>query len=118
MALRDKNNRKSRKKPSNIMKLCVCLLVALFAYVCTWVHAQSCPALPVTKHARYSLTRLLCPWNYLGKKTGVGCHFLLQGISLTQGLNPRLLHLPHWQVDSLPDEPPGKAHNDIIIYQR
>ena len=23
-------------------------------------------------------TRLLCPWNSPGKKTGVGCHFLLQ----------------------------------------
>ena len=22
-------------------------------------------------------TRLLCPWNSLGKNTGVGCHFLL-----------------------------------------
>ena len=25
-------------------------------------------------------TRLLCPWNFPGKNTGVGCHFLLQGI--------------------------------------
>ena len=23
-------------------------------------------------------TRLLCPWDYPGKNTGVGCHFLLQ----------------------------------------
>ena len=29
----------------------------------------------------------------------MSCHFLLQGILLTQGLNPSL---PHWQVDSLP----------------
>ena len=27
-----------------------------------------------------------------GKNTGVGCHFLLQGIFLTQELNPGLLH--------------------------
>ena len=32
----------------------------------------------------------------------MGCHFFLQGIFLTQGLNPHLLHLLHWQVDSLP----------------
>ena len=32
------------------------------------------------------------PWNSPGKNTGVGCHFLLQGIFLTQGLNPGLLH--------------------------
>ena len=31
------------------------------------------------------LTRLLCPWDAPGKDTGVGCHFLLQGIFLTQG---------------------------------
>ena len=30
------------------------------------------------------------------------CHLLLQGIVATQGLNPHLLHLLHWQADSLP----------------
>ena len=25
-------------------------------------------------------TRFLCPWDFPGKDTGVGCHFLLQGI--------------------------------------
>ena len=34
-----------------------------------------------------------------GKNTGVGCHFLHQGIFLTQG---------SWQVDSLPLVPPGE----------
>ena len=47
-------------------------------------------------------TRLLCPWNFPGKNTGVGCHFLLQGIFPTQRLNPRLLHRLHWQAGSLP----------------
>ena len=27
---------------------------------------------------RWQPTRLLCPWDSLGKNTGVGCHFLLQ----------------------------------------
>ena len=36
--------------------------------------------------------RLLCPWNFPCKNTGVGCHLLLQGIIPTQGLNLRLLH--------------------------
>ena len=40
--------------------------------------------------------------DFPGKKTGVGCHFLLQSIFLTQGLNLCLLGLLHWQVDSLP----------------
>ena len=34
---------------------------------------------------------LLCPWDSPGKSTGVSCHFLLQGIFPTQGLNPHLL---------------------------
>ena len=37
-------------------------------------------------------TRLLHPWDFPGKNTGVGCHFLLQEIFPTQGLNPGLLH--------------------------
>ena len=47
-------------------------------------------------------TRLLHPWDFLGKSTRVGCHFLLQGIFLTQGSNPglplcrqTLYHLSH-----------------------
>ena len=54
------------------------------------------------------LARLLCPWNFPGKNTGVGCHFLLQGIFPTQGSNPHFLSLLHWQADSLPSEVSGK----------
>ena len=44
---------------------------------------QSCPTLcdPVD-----------CPWDSPDKNTGVGCHFLLQGIFPTQGLKPGLSH--------------------------
>ena len=42
-------------------------------------------------HGLYS-TKLLCPWDSAGKNTRVGCHALLQGIFLNQGLN---LGLPH-----------------------
>ena len=45
---------------------------------------------------------LLCPWDFPGKNTRVGCHFLLQGIFPTKGLNPSLLHVLYWQADSLP----------------
>ena len=47
-------------------------------------------------------TRLLCPQDFSGKNTGVGCHFLLQGTFLTQVLNLSLLCLLHQQADSLP----------------
>ena len=53
---------------------CVCVYV----YVCVCLVAQ--PA------------RLHCPRDSPGKNTGVGCHFLLQGIFLTQGSNLYLLH--------------------------
>ena len=41
-------------------------------------------------------TRLFCPWDSLGKNTGMSCHFLLQGIFPTQESNqefnyPRVL---------------------------
>ena len=51
--------------------------------------AQSCPTLQ--PHELQPI-RLFCPWDFPGKDTGVGCHFLLQGIFLSQGLNPGLLH--------------------------
>ena len=54
-------------------KLSHCSHVQLFATL--WIVAQQAH----------------CPWDSLGKNTGEGCHFLLQGIFLTQGWNPRLL---------------------------
>ena len=36
--------------------------------------------------------RHLCPWRFSRQKYWVGCHALLQGIFLTQGLNSGLLH--------------------------
>ena len=51
--------------------------------------------------------RLLCP-QYFPGKTQVGCHFLLQGIFPTHGLNPHFLCLLHWQADFLPLVSPGK----------
>ena len=46
--------------------------------------------------------RLPCPWDHPDKNTGMGCHFLLQGIFLTQRSNLHLLLLLLWQVGSLP----------------
>ena len=54
--------------------------------------------------------RLLCPWDFPGKNPGMGCHFLLQGIFLTQGSN---FHLLHWQVDSLLLSHPESPYESI-----
>ena len=40
----------------------------------------------------------------------MGCHALLQEIFQTQGLNPHLLCLLHWQVGSLPLAPAGSPN--------
>ena len=49
----------------------------------------------------------------LGKNIGVGYHFLLQGIFLTQVLNLRLLH---WQAGSLSvSKPPGKPRKTYCV---
>ena len=46
--------------------------------------------------------------------TGVDCHFLLQGIFPTEGSNPCLLYLLHWQAGSLPLAPPGKSCGILV----
>ena len=84
---------------SNILVcVCVCLCttssknrviaIPFLGTVCCFV-AKSC--ITLRPHGLY-LTRLFCPWDFPGKNTGVGCHFLLQGIFLTQGSKPGLLH--------------------------
>ena len=69
-----------------------------FAVVSNSFNSMGCPPPGSSVHG------ILCC-----KNTGEGCHALLQGILLTQGLNPRLLCLLHWQAGSLPLAPPGKA---------
>ena len=78
-----------------------CTLVS-FVLCCA---VRSCISLSATPQE----SRLLCPWDFLGRNTGVGCHFLLQGIFPTKGSNS---HLLHWQADFfffLTTEPPGKS---------
>ena len=50
--------------------------------------------------------RLPCPWDFPGNNTGVGCHFLLQGIFPTQGSNPGLTQCRQML---LPSESPRNA---------
>ena len=60
---------------------------------CCCLVTKSCPTL-LQPHG-LSPTRILCPWDFPGKNTGVGCRFLLQRSFLTQGLNSCLLHCRH-----------------------
>ena len=71
----------------------------------TWnrINVSLCSALFVAPGT--IAARLLCPWDSSGKNTRVVCHFFLQEIFPTQGLNLGLLHA--LQEDSLPLVPPG-----------
>ena len=57
-------------------------------------------------------TRFFCPWGFLGKNTGVGCHFLLQGIFLTQGSNRTRVSCIGRQV-FFTTEPPGRPYTSL-----
>ena len=62
-----------------IQRVCVCVLSHVWLFVAPW-----------------TVARLLCPWNFSGKNTGVSCGFLLQGIFPTRGWSLRLLCLLLW----------------------
>ena len=79
------------------------------------------PCLTLLQPHRPQPAWAIWPWHSPGKKTGVGCHFLLPGLFSTQKLKPYLLHcrliLYHW-ADSLPavfeveplEEVPAQPH--------
>ena len=61
---------------------CVCSVTSVVSDS-LWHHGLKLPAFPPGSSVHE---------NSPGKNTGVGCHTLLQGIFLTQGLNPGLPH--------------------------
>ena len=77
-----------------------------------WISCESvstiCSFLWVLVTWSYHFAFSYCSWDFPGKNTGMGYHALLQGIFLTQELNPHILRLFHWQMDSLPLAPRGK----------
>ena len=81
---------------SNCLNLPIGTQARLWRLCCCLV-AKSCP--PVLWPPWTVATMLLCTWDFPGNNTGLGCHFLLQGIFPTQGSNLCFLH---WQADSLP----------------
>ena len=74
----------------------------IIMYIDSCLVTKSCLTLTVACQAPLS------PWDFPGKNIGVGCHFLLQGIFLTQGSNPCLLP---WQANSLPLSHQGSPVN-------
>ena len=66
-------------------------------YSIVYMVTQLCPTLYDSMD--WSLPGSSAPWDFLGKNTVVGCHFLVHKIFWTQGLNSHFLHLLHcWQI--------------------
>ena len=81
-------------------------------YICICAKSlQSCPifATPMDCSLPHSSVHGDSP----GKNTGVGCLSLLQGTFPTQGSNPSLLCLLHWQAGSLPT---GATWEALYVY--
>ena len=89
---------------SFLLRGCVQLVTQVF---CLCLVSQLCPTLcdPID----FSPSDSSVLGDSAGKNTGVGCHAFLQWFFLTQGKNPSLLCLLHWQAGSLPLIPPGKS---------
>ena len=83
------------KEEVNYVCVCVCVCARVRAF------SHSVVLISLSCYGQQP-TRLLCLLDVPGKNTGVDCHFLLQGIFLTQGSNMYLLCLQHWQADSTP----------------
>ena len=74
-------------------------------YFCAYVLSHAVMSASLWSHGLWPF-RLLCPWDFPGKNTGAGCHFLLQGspnlaIELQSPVSPAL------QANSLSTEPLG-----------
>ena len=65
----------------------------LIIYILSGVRPQSLSHVQLSVILWTVSARLLCAWDFSGRRTGVGCHFFLQGIFPTQGSNPCLLRL-------------------------
>ena len=96
----------------DIATVCVC--------VCVCTHAHTCMCVCMLSHIQFFVTPWTVthqaphPWNFPGRSTEAGCHFLLQRMFPTQGLNLRLLRLLHCR-QILYVEPPGKCKLHVYI---
>ena len=60
----------------------------VYIHLCTCVCVQSLRHIQLFAIYGLQPARLLCPWDSPGKNTGVGCHFLFQGVFPTPGIEP------------------------------
>ena len=87
------------------------IVQSYLSYICVCVLSYSVMSKSLQPHGLQP-TRLLCPWNFPGKNTGMGCHFLLQGflpgIKLTSGS-------PALASGFLATVPPEKCEDLLVV---
>ena len=93
--------------PLNLNKI-VCLIHIPHFFFLFWMLNGSVLFNSLWHHGLYP-ARLLCSWNFPGKKSGAGCHFHLQGIFLDAVIKPMSPMSPALQMDSLPIETLGST---------
>ena len=94
----------------------IAVLFSVSIHIQSHALLQAIPSSPGLRRDLKSISGRDCFSNLLRRtqgctlSIGVGCHALLQGIFLTRGSNPRLLHFLHWQASSLPLISPGECY--------
>ena len=82
------------------------LWTAALIFLCVYIFLSDFS--PTSSYFIEVVLRLLCLRNSPDKNTGVGYHFLLQGIFPTQGSNPHLFMSPALPGETSLLVPPGK----------
>ena len=90
---------------------CECAPVCQLSHHCCYLVAQLCPTL--LQPCGLQPVRLFCPWDFPGKNTGVGCHFLLHRIFPDPGIE---LTSPALAGRFFTTEPPGKPYCTPLLY--
>ena len=79
--------------PPILLYTSMCIYICLHIYTCRCsIEPDSCDLVDCSPEGSF------CPWDSPGKNVGMSWHALLQGIFPTQGSNPCLLRLLHWQA--------------------
>ena len=98
-----------------------CFYKNIFLLLCTLYHLYVCCVLSGFSHVLLFATQWTVAHQaplsmaFSRKEYWSGCHALLEGIFLTHGLNPCLLHLLHWQAGKPCLMPPGKPLSPMCI---
>ena len=106
------------RRPDHHICSLTCILFSVLAQICLSFFLRPCccqvtsvMSNSVRAHRRQP-TRLPCPWDSLGKHTGVGCHFLLQSMKVES--ESEVAQLCSTLSDSMDYSLPGSSIHGIF----